>query len=286
MSFTYKNSKNAIPICKNNDNDKVVYLLENSKVFPPVQTEYHTTHYDCPYCKKTYEKKQSFVLHMRKCDMKNHHMDTFNELKTANQTTPILFYKRCVAYISGIPGSGKSYFANSHIKNYKILYPENRVILFSVHNDDETLNYENFDEINIVDDTLDELDWKDFENCLIVFDDIESSQHARISKYVFGLMDTIIMNGRHRNISVFYLNQIMRNAGKTKCILQNASHYVFFPKTASQYSLSRTLEAYAGLTKKQIEKQINLDSRAVILHRCAPQYVIGEHDMYFVKSVV
>ena len=76
---------------------------------------------------------------------------------------------RQILYISGQSGSGKSYYTKSYVEEYIKLYPNNLIFLFSVLEEDETLDaIKKIKRVKLNDDfynTMFSID--DFKNCFI-----------------------------------------------------------------------------------------------------------------------
>ena len=78
-------------------------------------------------------------------------------------------------YVCGSAGSGKSYFVSKYVMEYVKVLKHNPVYLVSENNEDPAFDDKDYiKRIEINDMVENPIDWRDFENCLIIFDDIDS----------------------------------------------------------------------------------------------------------------
>lgn len=186
----------------------------------------------------------------------------------------------CV-YIAGAKGLGKTYICKKYACLYKEMFPDNEIILVSRHDEDPT--YEDCVEMNhiLADERIFEQDW-DLENLrdkLIIFDDMDTPPAgSRIGKFVKGLVEDIISNGRKYGIHMIYVSHLICDREKTRCILNQADKVVIFPSNSVSGN-ERYMKTYAGLKKYNIEKINRLDqiSRWACICTCnRPAYVVHE----------
>lgn len=295
MSLTYRDSKNAIPIAKIRGSKELIYLLPNSEVFSdiPIKNVKEAT-YKCPYCKKIISTKQNYIYHIKHegvCKKKHIHSDYTNEIKTdeLEEIVKLPLDDHEIIFVSGPPKSGKSYWVNEYVKMYKKIFDERKVVLFTRLNEDDTLKADEdlYMRITIDKNLINEkLKLDDLANSLVIFDDIESSEYPKVTKYLYSLMNDIIKNGRHANISVIITNHDLRGGQKTRDILMNMTMLVIFPQSGSVYHLTRCLHDYIGLSKSQMDKILNIKSRWVAISREFPQYIIYQRGVYMLKSTI
>ena len=91
-------------------------------------------------------------------------------------------------YVCGGAGSGKSYFVAQYVAEYHKSLKDNLVYLVS----------ENIDYVNriIIDDMYENpIDWKEFENRLVIFDDIDSIK-VKLGKTIDDLRDKLLKNSQ------------------------------------------------------------------------------------------
>lgn len=186
-------------------------------------------------------------------------------------------------YIAGPSGSGKSSFVSNYAKLYKKLNKNNPVWLFSSVNDDKSL--ENLD-INVI--ALDDgllknggMESSEFlqkgDGAMVIFDDIDTIKDKDINVEVHRIRDNLLETGRHKNISVVSTGHQLMDYKKTRTILNEATGVVFFPKSGSQYHITRFLKVYCGFSPPQIKKILSLNSRWIFVNKSYPNYVLYQH---------
>ena len=293
MSLTFKETANAIPIAKIKNSSRFIFILPNSKVFKPIpETNIIENEYVCPYCKKEFSKKQSLIYHVKNvCVKKTHHMDTFNKYESQDENEIIEKIPALegfeMVFLSGPPGSGKTFQGKEYIKLYHHIFQNNKIVMFTRHENDETLKeVDSYVTKIIINPKLleDKFKIEDLANCLVIFDDIETSEYKNVTKYMFELLNDIVKNGRKYNIRTLYMNQELTAGINTRIILQMMTALVIFPQSGSVYHIKRALKEYLGFSAKQVEKVLHLPSRWVYISRCAPQYIIYEHGIYLLSA--
>lgn len=280
MSLSYQETEGAVPIAIIKGTTKIIYLS-----MPCGNAETSIYQKKCIECGKRMASRQAYIYHMTYvCAPKQKEM--YDEIKADGlMKLPISGHE--VIFITGVPGSGKTYFCNLYAKYYKCMYPEKRIILFTVHEEDESLDENLYTKLVINQSMVDDrFKLEDFADSLIIFDDIESSEFPKVTKYLLnpknGLVNDAIKNGRHHNIDILFLQHGTREGMKTRVVLANMSSYVFFPKTGSVYHLTRTLRDYMGLRQEYIDKIMNLPTRWCFVSRVAPQYCIYEGGVFMI----
>jgi len=296
MALTYEEAPNAIPIVKIKGSKKIIYLVEDDDTFVEIPTQNIEAHkYICPYCKNILSTKNRFIYHIKICEKSSQSVNNMYAKINTNKQYPlqkIPSNNHEVLFVTGIPGSGKTYWTNEYVKAYKKLYGNyvkaykklygNKVYLFSTHDKDETIGKDdkNYISIDVTDELLKEpFELKDFENSLVIFDDIESSKYPKATKYLLSLMEDIAKNGRHYHISEIYINQECRSGKITKKILTLMTGLVFFP-SGETYQTQRLLMDYCGMSKRRAFEIMNMKTRWVYFSRARPQYIITEHSCF------
>lgn len=291
MSFTFKQSKNAIPIAKIRDSDKILYILNNSDVFmelPKKNVNSHT--YKCPWCKVTIASKQGFIYHVEKsCEKKKSVvMDTkpVIELPKLDEfiIIPQPLEEHNVIMVTGKPKCGKSYWVNEYVKAFKTINPTSDVYRITTVDKDMTIinDEDKYTTIPIQVLEKNELSKETFENSLTIFDDIESARFKKGTDRAYALLGDLSKAGRHIKCDVIFANQESRMGVKSKKILSCLTHLVIFPRGCSVYQYSRLLKEHVGLSKNEISKILNLDSRWIMIAIQTPQYVIHQHGAYII----
>jgi hypothetical protein len=295
MSLTYKASKNAEPIAKVKDSSVIIYLLPDSDVFQEIpKKNLRSCTFKCPYCKKVLRSKGTLIYHLSQegvCPKKTKiAMDTKPSIiLTWEQLVklPLPLERHEIIFVTGPPRCGKTYWVNEQVKIYKALYPNLRIFLFTRHTHDDTLtdDMKNYIHVPITDALIDDpFKLEDFQDSLVIFDDIESSEFPKATFKTYALLDDLCKNGGHYNNAIMFLNQECRMGKKTKALLSSLTSYVIFPKASERYQTENLLREHMGMNKSQIEKIMTLNSRWSVLSRMVPQYVMYEHGIYMLNK--
>jgi hypothetical protein len=187
-------------------------------------------------------------------------------------------------YIAGMNGMGKSYQAKVYARQYRELFPDRRIILISRHEDDDT--YEDGTEIEQF--TVDadfgekEITLDQLRDTLVIFDDIDNLQDAKLSKMIHRIIDDIAGNGRKYGIHMVYLSHLICAGNKTKGILNEAAKIIIFPGGATgqnEYFMSKYMRFSASTIRKITA--LKDKSRWVMLARAViPNYVVYEKGIF------
>lgn len=307
MALSLRKTANAIPIAKiyknNRSTENLLYLLPHSISNSIIETATQKKEYVCPNCQTKLHSKTAYMNHIRNICKDNAKSQFKAEINLDINTTSKFFpipnidlkkdnLEHEIIFVSGPPKCGKSYFVNEYVKIYNKILPENDIFLITTHEQDDTLTFNNYKKL-LVDDQLciDSPQIQEFENSLVVFDDIESSRHAKGTKYCWNLLDDINKNGRHYNISVIITNQECRMGKKTKGLLSMMSKLVIFPSCGSRYQYDRLLKEHLGFNIIQLNKLYHLPfdndrNRFCLISRTAPQYVLTPFCCYMLRESV
>lgn len=201
---------------------------------------------------------------------------------------------RNTLYIAGPHGSGKSYYTAEYLKQYNKLFPKRDIIIFSRVEEDAAFDgVKNIRRIKLDDDIIDypidcKKELRSKHGSMVVFDDIDSIQDKKLLEAINKLRDDVLMSGRDQtdsgmNIDCICTNHQITDYQKTRNVLNESSHIVVFPKSGSSYGIQRALRLYGGLDKKQLDKILSIDSRAVCIHKRYPNYVIHEKGCYLLS---
>ena len=187
-------------------------------------------------------------------------------------------------YVTGVSGSGKSYFSGNYLKEYKKMYPKNNIYLFSSVEDDHALDKYNPIRIDPVEYAQDEpLSVKeDLANSLTVYDDTDTLP-TNIRKPIDALKAHTIEIGRHSNSSILVTSHMISNYLSTRQILNEATSVTVF-KNNGKYHVNRYLTTHMGFTKQQIERFHKLKTRAITLYRQYPPYIVWDHGICLISA--
>ena len=109
--------------------------------------------------------------------------------------------ERQIKYITGVSGSGKSTFTRKFVKEYRKIFKENEVYLFSCSTSDESLDEVKPKRFRIEDDlVIDPIKPEELSNSLVIFDDIDTIANKKIKEAVYQLLNEVLQIGRHHKI--------------------------------------------------------------------------------------
>jgi nucleoside-triphosphatase THEP1 len=200
------------------------------------------------------------------------------------QQLPNTKTEREVGMITGQSGSGKSYYANKYIAEYKKAFKKNPIYFFSVLEDDTSINDKLVKRIKLNESWIDEaLILEDVKDSLCVFDDIEMIKDERIFKQVFKFINEILTTGRHTNTSCI-LTIHQANKPYIRDFLTEVHWYVYFPR-GSNSRINYVLENYIGIDKKEIKYIKNLETRWACIFRQYPNCVMTERNLFMLSNL-
>ncbi len=186
-----------------------------------------------------------------------------------------------VLYVSGMSGSGKSYYVMEWANRYHELHKKNPIYIFSHKPEDpESLDkIKKYKRVKIMEDDFLKTDFSiaDLANSLLIFDDIDSIPEAIVLKKLYNILEMCLTLGRSYKVSTIYTTHTPTNGARTKLILaENHSTTLFFHKMGLK-PLKYICENYYGLDNKQIQYLRKLPSRWVTLFRSTPMIAVHEH---------
>jgi len=183
--------------------------------------------------------------------------------------------KREIFYICGASGSGKSYIAKGLAESYKKLHPGREVYLISKLEEDSTIDKAKPKRINAQTLVDDYPSIEEFQDCMVIFDDIDCFD-GKVLKAVHQLIDDIAITGRHTNTTMLFLTHFITNYKKTRLVLNEATHYVVYPQSTSYHALGYLLKTHVGMTKDDVRDLRKL-GRWVCICKNYPQTLLSEH---------
>jgi len=194
--------------------------------------------------------------------------------------------ERMIGYIVGASGSGKSYFAKQFINEYHKAYPSRPIYVISALSEDPTLDsIKCIKRIKLTDDFInDDITSADFQDSLLILDDTDTLSNKKIRNKVNQLKDDVLSCGRHFNTSLLLTAHQPCRGGETKLILNESHFFTIFPLGLQGRAKSYLLETYLGLSKEQIYKLKNIDSRSITFIKGYPQVVLAEKTAYILTD--
>jgi hypothetical protein len=210
------------------------------------------------------------------------------ELVPNSKLRPLMnMIDRGVYYIAGCAGSGKSTYAISLIKDYLKMYPETEFYIFSRTNAQEDpafagvkINQIKIDE-SLLNNPID-IEKELGPRSILFFDDCNTIQNDKLKKYVESLMSDIMEVGRKLKINIVITNHlVIPNEKKfSRTVLNELQSMTIFPRSGASQQISYALKTYFGLSKKQINRILNLPSRYVTILKHYPMTVLYQGGVY------
>jgi hypothetical protein len=198
------------------------------------------------------------------------------------QQIPNKEFERGVLYVAGQSGSGKSYYTLQYAKEYHRMYPNNDIYLFSALSSDSTLDKATFIKKVKLDDKFlaENFDITDFENSLVIFDDVDTIRSKTVKAKVYQILHMILETGRHTKTSCVYTSHLATKGNESKHILNECHSVTIFCKTMGSRNLKYLMENYFGLSNKEIKKLKAIPSRWVTIIRSYPTIGLSEKSSF------
>lgn len=194
--------------------------------------------------------------------------------------------KREILYITGASGSGKSTYTKNYLKEYKRMYKNNPIYMFSALKSDKSIDEMKPMRINISDALIDDpITIEDLNNCIVIFDDIDSIGHKPHREAVFKILDSIAQTGRHTNTSMIVTNHLSTGGKDTRIILNEAHSVTYFPHSGSIHGINYLLEKYVGIDNKTLKQLKKIKSRWITIMKGYPQIILSEKDIFLLSSM-
>ena len=214
--------------------------------------------------------------------------DLGTEYDTDDELEPLLdMEKRQVAYIAGPAGSGKSTMAAKMIKRFIRVHPDKPFYLFSrsSYKDDPAFSGMNVRQVMIDESLIKEpidITQELPGGAIILFDDVNTILNDKVKKAVEKLMADIMEVGRKFEVWIVLTSHLVIPSEKkfARTVMNEANTMTVFPKSGSAQQIVYALKQYFGLTKQQIDRIIQLDTRWVQISKSYPMYVVYEHGAY------
>jgi len=239
------------------------------------------------------------------CKIKNDNKDELTVYATSSKTgekeiitkdkdyiqpIPDKSKERSICYCSGKSGSGKSWFVMHYVKEYQKQHPKNDVILFSSITSDagsldkiKGLKKMKLDEDFLNDKELDNIEC--YKNTMVIFDDTDCINDKRLKQKINGILNKILETGRHENVSCCYTSHLACKGNETKTILNESHLIVYFPDGTPPRIINNLLENYVGLTKEQIRKVNEIESRWIAFYHQSPPVLMWQTGLKMVKNI-
>lgn len=189
--------------------------------------------------------------------------------------------RECI-YVAGQSGSGKTSFANRYAKNFRRLFPERGIFLFTAINPDidpnDGFDDEGIQRINMLEFFEKNLQVDEFPDyCLIIFDDCDTFRNKEMLRKVSDLQYKILEVGRHKNIYTIILSHLLiRDNRADNARMYNESHLLtIFPNYGNKQHIRRILSHYFNVELPVVDILLkNNKSRWMTFCRQYPKYVV------------
>lgn len=250
-----------------------------------------------PLCKIRGGKYNGKIIYVEPNEKNNKVKNRFESLELNDDSEfvpyPNTTSNREVVYSAGKSGSGKTYYIKQYVVELlKERRKKNRhygVYIFSPFDEDESLDNDIPDlqrikiDMDLVDDPINP---KDFKDCCVIFDDIDSiklkskKETSEIKDSIHTLLLQLLNIGRHYNVDVCVTNHLLYDGHQTKAILNETHKIVFFPHSSSNMSIKRLCEAYGGIEPEVIRKIKKMKTRWCTIHSNYP-IIVGTQKKIF-----
>lgn len=190
---------------------------------------------------------------------------------------PQLTLEPICTYTAGPNGSGKSTAVANWAKSLLKLIPGLPVFVFSDLEKDPTIDSIPGVQRVILDETLvdDPFTKEDFEDCIIIFDDIDSIMDKKIAKAVKNLLQSILKTNRHTNTWLAVTNHMVTDYRDTRMFLSQCAEITLFPKAGGATNqLVSVMKNSCGLDPATIERALNLPGRWITIHKSCPRFIL------------
>jgi hypothetical protein len=189
-------------------------------------------------------------------------------------------------YVTAPSGSGKSTWTGNYMREYKKIFRDDPIYLFSSIDHDRALDKYDPERVELTEDIIqDPLTPEELQCSLVILDDTDTIRDRRMLITLQKLRDWLLEQGRHFNIRMLVTSHLLSNYQTTRRILNEATTVVVFPRSGSgTFHIKRFLKDYCGMGRREIKKFINLPSRWVSIYRSFPQYVLYEKGVYIPRT--
>jgi Cdc6-like AAA superfamily ATPase len=198
--------------------------------------------------------------------------------------------------VTGSSGSGKSTLIgrllDQMIKNKPRPTEEDiqnkrlpgQVVIFSAVHSDPPLDKprKGLDPIRIdLENTeLFDLTWEDFDESIVIFDDIEYYHDKKVNKKLLELRSSMFERSRHMNTDLISVSHLAMSGSVNKTVKSEMTGLFVFPQHTQAHQTKQMLKLYMGLNEAQILRIMALPSRFVYISNHSPHYVVYKFGVY------
>lgn len=149
---------------------------------------------------------------------------------------------------------------------------------YGAGSDNSEIKYVRIDE-SLVEDPIDP---EELNKTLVIFDDIDTIPDKDQREYVTQLRNDLLETGRHVKCTMVNTSHHLTDYKRTRTLLNESTSVTFYPRMGGCSQIKRYLSVYAGMTRQQIDRILNLPSRWVTISRTAPMWVLYDRGCYLV----
>lgn len=201
------------------------------------------------------------------------------------QLVPNTTKEREIIYICGPSGSGKSTFTSNYIKEYKKKFKGGDIYLYSALSEDEVLDKHGVKRIKLSPALIsDKLTSADFEDALVIFDDIDVISDKKIREAVIATLNSVLEVGRHFKTYCIITNHLPTAGKDTRRVLNEAHEIVYFPHSGSMKGINYLLKEYVGFDNHEIKAIKKLKSRWCCIFKNYPQLAMTERNLWLLAE--
>lgn len=307
LRFSYKPNKNSEAIAINKDNNKLIYLNEDSDIEDDVAELFHEYIRYKAVPQKDFDALLEAIVNNeppednRKLRVIYDGFQSFRKKSTGLradniQVVPLIGNDtrdnktRETVLVSGGNGVGKSHWAGSYVKKWAKLFPKSPIWLISNKplKDEPAFDNLNITQIPIDLENLSELtsdEQAPYEHfisktgqSLLICDDFETD--SKLETMVYKIINSVLRVGRASRIYCLIISHALCNGKKSKVFFQEVDSIVIFPKSISPYTAKYMLSNYTTMDSKGADRLLNSTSRWVYIHKSFPHYVIESNRMW------
>lgn len=194
--------------------------------------------------------------------------------------------QRDVLYVAGASGSGKSYYTASYARNFKKIFPNKPIYVFSQLHDDKVIDALEPIRITINEEMLEEpIHIDELERgSLVIFDDTDAITEKKLLNAVNALKRELLEVGRHNRIYIVITSHLINNHNQTKTILNECTSITVFPQGGSKHAINYVCTKYLGFSKHDVEKLLKQPSRWVTVLKAFPTTILTENTCYLLSA--
>lgn len=189
------------------------------------------------------------------------------------------------------PGAGKSYFIGQYMDNWRKLYPEGKIIVFSRKRpEDEPEFRQEYKQINVetrefIESPITVDECKPFadKGILAVFDDT-STFSREVCAAIHATMDDFVKVGRSSNVHVIMSNHNINDGARTKTMHNSATTTVLFPNSHKE-KVIEYFQKRLKMSQAATDFLMDQPTRWILIQHSTPQYIMTENQVFMLNAL-